>query len=108
MTDVVAFVQSELRAVADTEKAAAMLAYMKTDLAFYGVQKPGGTKIMRQVKAEFPPSSDGQYVERVLDLWVQPHREEKYIAIAYAQAFGEFVTLRRIDLYVRLIREGAW
>lgn len=84
MTDVVAFVQSELRAVVDTEKAAAMAAYMKTDMAFYGVQNPSRKEIMRQVKAEFSPSSDRQYVERVLALWVQPHREEKYIAIAYA------------------------
>jgi 3-methyladenine DNA glycosylase AlkD len=100
--------QSGLTEAADPDKAAPMAAYMKTDMPFYGVQKAGRTPILRTLKRDYPPSSTAEYEEAVLALWNLPHREEKYLAIAYARAFPSYIAPDSLDLYQRLSTEGAW
>lgn len=102
------FVIDELSKLADAKKAVEMAAYMKTQMPFYGVQKPERLPIIRQIKKDFRPESQKSYEENVLALWALEHREAKYIAINYAESFPEFVTAKSMDLYERLIREGAW
>jgi len=101
-------VRSELAAVADPAKAGPMAAYMKTDMPFYGVQKAGRTTVMRRLKQEFPPLHRDDYEVAVLALWGLEHREEKYLALAYARVFDEFIQTDSMPLYKRLIAEGAW
>ena len=111
MTDtrsLVEFVQAELLARADPARAKPMAAYMKTEMPFYGVPKPERTPIAREIKQRFAPANAGQYRQNVLSLWSLPHREEKYLAIGYARQFPAFVEFAQIDLYERLIIEGAW
>ena len=103
-----ALVADRLADVADPEKAGPMAAYLKTDMPFFGVQKAGRVPILRAVKDQFPPSDRDDYRAAVLALWSQPHREEKYLAIGYAQSFPRFVTLSSVQLYRRMIVEGAW
>jgi len=102
------FVRSELMAAANPEKAGPMAAYMKTDMPFHGVQKAGRTPILRQLKKQFVPTDRPEYEQAVLALWQMSHREEKYLAIGYAQAFKEFVVVRSMPLYRQMIVEGAW
>ena len=104
----VSFVQAELSKVADPVKAIPMAAYMKTEMPFYGVPKPGRVPIAREVKANFPPVDADDYHRKVLSLWNLPHREEKYLAIGYAWAFRKYVVFSQIDLFERMIVEGAW
>jgi 3-methyladenine DNA glycosylase AlkD len=104
----VSVVQAELSRLADPVKAAPMAAYMKTDMPFYGVPKPDRLPIARQIKEEFPPVDANDYRTRVLALWNLPHREEKYLAIGYAWTFRKFVVFGQIDLFERMIIEGAW
>ena len=104
----VEFARSALAAVADPSKANGMQAYMKTDMPFYGVQKPGREVILRELVAIFSPDDREEYEELVLSLWGLPHREEKYLALGVARHFGEFVTPSSLLLYRRLIVEGAW
>lgn len=85
-----------------------MAAYMKTDMPFYGVPKPERVPIARQVKAQFPPVDVDDYRRKVLSLWNLPHREEKYLAIGYAWTFQPHVAFAQIDLFERMIVEGAW
>lgn len=106
--DLVTFVASELQAMADPARAAGAAAYMKTEMPFYGVSAPQRKTLMRRVKRLFPPDDEQSYRANVVALWEQPHREEKYMAISYARAFEDFVTLDQIDLYRRMIVEGAW
>jgi 3-methyladenine DNA glycosylase AlkD len=101
-------VQTDLAAAADSERAALMAAYMKTDMPFYGVQKAGRTTILRRLKREFTPQDVSEYRGVVAALWEQPHREEKYLAISYAGTFDEFVIPDSMDLYERVVTEGAW
>ncbi|MGH8951878.1 MAG: DNA alkylation repair protein [Acidimicrobiia bacterium] len=102
------FVANTLSERADPAKAEGMQAYMKTDMPFYGVQKPGREVILRELVEGFPPDDRGEYEDLVLGLWGLPHREEKYLAIGVARHFGQFVTPSSLPLYRRLVVEGAW
>jgi 3-methyladenine DNA glycosylase AlkD len=104
----VSFVRDALESAADPSKAAQMAAYMKTEMPFYGVQKAGRTTIMRELKRRFPPADRGAYTDLVLSLWNLTHREEKYLAIAYARAFDGYVDAASVPLFRTLIVEGAW
>lgn len=100
-------VSTELRARADPDKAAPMAAYMKTDMPFYGVQRPGRRAVLASV-ADLRPTTPEEYEAGVLALWTLPHREEKYLAIDVARHWSEFIQPGALPLYERLIREGAW
>ena len=102
------FVAERLAAVADPDKARPMAAYMKTDMPFYGVQKPGRVKIVCQIKQRFRIKNRQDYEGTVLTLWKRPHREEKYLAIQIAMDCREYVEPHSMALYERLVREGAW
>ena len=97
-----------LAAAANPEKAVEMRAYMKSDMAFYGVQKPGRTPILRVLIDGFPPGDREEYDAMVLGLWDLPHREEKYLALGVARAHRRFIAPGSLPLYQRLIVEGAW
>lgn len=108
VADSVALVREALTAAADPEKARAMARYMKTDMPFYGVQKPGRAPILRQLRREFPPADRNEYEALVLALWGLPHREEKYLAQGVAGAFPEFIVPASFPVYERFVVEGAW
>ncbi|MDZ4832324.1 MAG: DNA alkylation repair protein [Candidatus Melainabacteria bacterium] len=106
--NIVDFVQSELNKVADPDKAPLMAAYMKTDMPFYGVQKPDREPILKAIKKDFRPQSRHEYEKTILKLWKLPHREEKYLALGYGCEFVSFATIDSMPLFERLIRKGAW
>ena len=106
--EIVELCQQELARRAVPENAIPMAAYMKTDMPFYGVKKPDRSQIVRLVRQRYSIADFESYQRTVVGLWVLPHREEKYLAIQIAQAYPEWITIEAIDLYERLIREGAW
>ena len=101
-------VQGALTEQADPDKARGMQAYMKTDMPFYGVQKPARTQILRRLKRECAPDSHAEYLALSAALWELPHREEKYLAQGVATAFPEFMIPDSLPLYRRFIVDGAW
>jgi 3-methyladenine DNA glycosylase AlkD len=106
--DIVSFVQRRFGELADPDKAAPMAAYMKTDMPFYGIQKPERVPILRELKKKFPPSGQREYETNVRALWALPHREEKYAAIEYAIMWPAFIQPASLPLYERMVRNGAW
>ncbi len=106
--ELVAFVRSELANRADPRKAAAMAAYMKTSMPFYGVPKPAREEISREAKQRFEVFNRRDYERAVLALWKLPNREEKYFAIDMARAWRDFIRPESLPLYRRIIAEGAW
>ncbi len=100
--------QQALAAQANPDKADGMRAYMKTDMPFYGVQKPARVLILRHLTDDFSPADRSEYEDMVLALWELPHREEKYLALGVAREFGQYVVPGSLPLYRRLIVEGAW
>ncbi len=105
LTDAVAEGLERLAVRAD---AAPMQRYMKTEQPFYGVKKPGRVVLMRDIKKRFVPTSRRRYESAIRALWKQPHREERYVALLYARAFDDFVTIESVPLFETLMIEGAW
>lgn len=104
----VEFVQKHLKAKRNAVKAKEMAAYMKTDMPFYGVQKPERELIYKQIKKDFKPANIKEYEQGVRALWELDHREEKYTALTLACQNDEFITSKSMPLFEDLIREGAW
>ena len=106
--DRVEFVAAELAALANPEHAAAMAAYMKTDMAFFGVKRPDCSRIFKEAMKRFPVANRADYERGALEFWSQPRREEKYMAVSLARAVPRYVTPPSLPLYRKLIVEGAW
>jgi 3-methyladenine DNA glycosylase AlkD len=102
------FVQSNFKKLADPVKAKPMAQYMKTDMPFYGIQKPDRLPVYKEMAKRFIPHTHLEYKKAVLALWQLPYREEKYAALEYACKFKSFIDSQSLPLYEKLIREGAW
>ena len=108
VAEMIAFVRRELAARADSGKAIAMAAYMKTTMPFYGVPKPAREVIVRELRTRFPLANRAAYQRAVVGLWRLPHREEKYFAIEVARSRRDFIVPASMPLYRRMIAEGGW
>jgi 3-methyladenine DNA glycosylase AlkD len=97
-----------LAAKASAENAVAMQGYMKTDMPSLGVMSRGRREVFKALKGSYAPSTLEEYEALVMHLWALPHKEEKYIGLAVAAEFREFITPASLPMYSRLIREGAW
>ena len=56
----------------------------------------------------YPVNTVDEYRSAIAELWGLPHHEERYLALAVASSYREFVRFRQLDVYRRLIVEGAW
>ncbi len=107
-SDLLTYVQGELTRLRDPAKAASMQAYMKTDMPFYGVAAKERRALVREAARLFKPTSQREYIRSVEGLWSLPQREEKYVAVDYARRFKRYITPASLNLYRRMIVEGAW
>ncbi len=85
-----------------------MAAYMKTSMPFHGVARPELDALVRDALRRWPLENAADYRQTVEELWALPHREERYAAIAIARRHRRFVSMDHLDLYRRLVVEGAW
>ena len=104
-------IRRELAARADPAKAPDMRAYMKSEMPFLGVQKPGRREVARIVFAAYPLDGFEAWRDTVLELWREAtYREERYLAIALARdrRYRSHRTAAALPLYEELIVTGAW
>lgn len=99
---------AELAALANPENAAAMAAYMKTDMPFFGVKRPDCSQIFKESMRRYPVETRADYESAVRAFWAQPRREEKYMAINLSRAVPRYISPPSLPLYRKLIVEGAW
>lgn len=102
------FVSSQLNSQRDQKKAIEMAAYMKTSMPFYGVQKPDRVPIIQEIKRDYKPDSFEEYRDALRSLWMLRYREEKYIALNYAESFPKYIKLDAVPVYEEIIRQGQW
>lgn len=100
--------QSALQAAAVPDDAPAMARYMRDKQPFYGVARPARTPIESSLLKAFPPADDAAYRAAILALWSGPNREDRYLALAYAHKSKGYPRVGALDLYLQLVREGAW
>ena len=107
-TERLRFIQSQLQLHADPNKALPMQQYMKTTMPFYGVHTPARRRIVKQAIKQFPIPTQRDCQSCIRQLWSLPHREEKYIAIDFAELHPRYITSGSLSLYKSMIRTGAW
>jgi 3-methyladenine DNA glycosylase AlkD len=105
--------RAQLRELARPADAAPMAAYLKADPAsFLGVKAPARRQVLRALPREL--ARDLPVLRAVVEgLWdgpvdAPPMREERQLAVDLAGRFRAFVTLDQLDLFERMVREGAW
>jgi 3-methyladenine DNA glycosylase AlkD len=111
MSDLVAILRRELRALADPERALAQQAYMKSTMPYYGVTAPAQKAMWRRVFAETTLPTFGAWRDASLGLWRgAKKREERYAAIALTghKAYRHFRTLEALPIFEEFIVDGAW
>jgi 3-methyladenine DNA glycosylase AlkD len=103
----VAFVQTELAAVQNPDKATRMQQYLKTTMSMYGLQNPERAAVEKRLHERFSNVDVCQdsYEACVRGLWDLPHREEKYLAIDFAMKHKEFIGPNSMGLYESMLRE---
>jgi 3-methyladenine DNA glycosylase AlkD len=100
-----------LRSQADPKKAAAMQAYMKSAMPYYGIQATEQRRVYRQVFGRHPLAAFEDWRDTTLNLWrTATYREERYAAIELTgyRRYAAFQTLESLPLYEELIVTGAW
>jgi 3-methyladenine DNA glycosylase AlkD len=104
-------VRSGLAGLADPVKAPEMRAYMKSEMAFRGVQKPARKELGTRLFAEHPLPDRDTCTATVLELWRDAaYREERYLALDLT-VYRPYVRWNRPDLlplWEELIVTGAW
>jgi 3-methyladenine DNA glycosylase AlkD len=108
VNNAVLYVKESLQSKADPKKAAQMQAYMKTEMPFYGVQKPGLVATVRGLKQEFGTPALGELLELTERLWQARHREEKHLALELFKVHRFSHLPELLPRWEQWVREGAW
>jgi 3-methyladenine DNA glycosylase AlkD len=88
-----------------------MKSYMKSTMAYHGVQTPLLRQLCRKVFADVSFNSGADWQEQVLHLWRNARfREERYAALHLAgdKRARAFQTPAAVKMYEELIVSGAW
>lgn len=104
-------VREALREAAEPDKAAAMQAYMKSEMPFLGVQAGPRRAALKRVFADHRIASAPEWRREVLELWREAdYREERYAAIELTghRHYRDFQTLYTVPMYEEMIVTGAW
>jgi len=88
-----------------------MQAYMKSEMAYVGVQTPALRALCREVFSAHPLDTQARWLDTVLALWRRAqYREERYAAITLAgfRAYRDFRNLKALPTYEEMVVDGAW
>jgi 3-methyladenine DNA glycosylase AlkD len=104
-------VRTGLAEVADPAKADDMRRYMKSEMAFRGVQKPARSRLARRLFAEYPCPDRESFETAARTLWREAEfREERYLAIDLTghASYARWQDPGLLPLYEEMIVTGAW
>jgi 3-methyladenine DNA glycosylase AlkD len=101
----VAAVRAGLQELADPVKAPEMQAYMKSDMPFAGVPKPGRVTLLKSLPRL---ESRDEWLDVVQTLWREAtYREERYVALSLS-GDPRFQTVELMPWFDEMIVTGAW
>ncbi|HEY1955714.1 MAG TPA: DNA alkylation repair protein [Polyangiaceae bacterium] len=106
-----ASLRAKLRAAADSSRAPAMQAYMKSAMPFHGVPAPQVRAVCKDSFSSLEYASPAGWERDVRAIWDGARfREERYCALALTgvRAARAFQTPRAMRLYEHLVVSGAW
>ena len=105
---IVSFLRDSFNESADPEDAAAMQAYMKSEIPFYGIRSSDRKKMISEAFKSFPIKSYREFTIVAEQLWNGSFREEKYAAIAILKRYRKFHSMELLSLLTMMIKTGAW
>lgn len=101
----VAAVRAGLQELADPVKAPEMQAYMKSNMPFLGVQKPGRVTLLKSLPRL---ESRDSWLDAVQTLWREAtYREERYVALSLS-GDRRFQSADLMPWFDEMIVTGAW
>jgi len=109
--DLLALLRTELSRAGDPKKTAAMQAYMKSAMPYWGVQTPVQRDITRRLFTANRLETAEEWREACLTIWrAAEYREERYAAIDLTgfKYYREWQTLDTLPMYEEMIVVGAW
>ena len=98
--------ESELRAVGDTERAVGAKAYLKSDLEFIGVAAKPLRAVARAFLADHPEIERLSLIELVQTLWQRPVFDLKAVAVALLERQTDDLVTGDLDLVEDLLRRS--
>lgn len=108
MNDLIDFIDSELRSVADPLKATEMKAYMKDVAPYHGVPSPIRKSISKGLWSEFSAQIKPNWRELIVELWMMEERECQYIAMDLMMKTNRSLIPEDIQLFEKLITTKSW
>ena len=109
--DLLAVLRTELSRAGDPKKTAAMQAYMKSAMPYWGVQTPAQRAITRHLFAAHRLETAAEWRAACLTIWRSAkYREERYAAIELTgfKYYRDWQTLDTLPMYEEMIVTGAW
>ena len=109
--DLLALLRAELSHAGDPEKTAAMQAYMKSAMPYWGVQTAAQRATARRLFTAHRMETAEEWRETCLAIWrAAEYREERYAAIDLTgfKYYREWQTLQTLPMYEEMIVTGAW
>jgi len=109
--DLLALLRTELSHAGDPKKTAAMQAYMKSAMPYWGVQTAAQRAITRRLFAAHRLETAAEWRKVCLKIWRSAkYREERYAAIELTgfKYYREWQTLDALPMYEEMIVTGAW
>lgn len=103
--------RTELSLAGDPQKTAAMQAYMKSAMPYWGVQTAVQRNIARRLFAAYRLETAADWRATCLKIWrAAEYREERYAAIDLTgfKYYREWQTLDTLPMYEEMIVSGAW
>ena len=106
-----ALLRMELSRAGDPKKTAAMQAYMKSAMPYWGVQTAAQRAITRRLFEANRLETAEEWRETCLEIWrAAEYREERYAAIDLTgfKYYRQWQTLDTLPMYEEMIVTGAW
>lgn len=92
----------------DVQKQQAMVAYMKNQFAFWGINQPARNIIFRELKQAFSLDWDQNTKNLILLLWEADQREMQYLAMDIMKTLLKKMTINDLDFVEQLILDKPW
>lgn len=103
-----AYLEAELVAAADPERAEQMAAYMRHKFPFFGVQAKPSTAIQRSLIAVHGAPSRHDLLTFAQLCWDEPEREFHYAAAKFLRRYARLLTADDLPLIRQLIETHSW
>lgn len=102
--DLLAAAGSQLRAVADAERAEQEKRYLKSDLRFLGVKVSAIRSVAKHLSDEWPHPANSELVAIVRALWAEPVFEYRMLAVELLDHHGDLLEGSDFELLEDLLR----